>query len=99
MHSSKDDYLLWYTGSLLSRLIEVYTHSIYISEGDVFIKDFIRTEIKKNEVVIYDIYQGSYKTKFDNENQAIAFYSIVKSQLLRRRLLDIHEEKSIDDNN
>lgn len=98
MHCDEKDHILWYTGSIATCLIEVYTHSIYISNGDIFIQNFAKAEIDKNKVIIYDVNQNKYKTKFDNDNQAIAFYSIVESQLLRRKLLDIPAPETMDDN-
>ena len=92
MHCAEDEQLLWYTGSVFSGLIEVYSRSIYIQEENKFINNIIRAEIDGTKVIVYDVDQNQFETTFEEENKAISFYNIIESQLLRKKIIDMPEQ-------
>lgn len=97
MHTSDDEQLLWFSGSVYSGLIEVYSRSIYIMDENKFIRNIIRAEIVGQKVTVYDVDQNKFQSTFDDENNAISFYNIIESQLLRKKIMDMPEQ--IDDDN
>lgn len=97
MHTSDDEQLLWFSGSVYSDLIEVYSRSIYIMDENKFIRNIIRAEIVGQKVTVYDVDQNKFQSTFEDENNAISFYNIIESQLLRKKIMDMPEQN--DDNN
>ncbi|KAK8838342.1 hypothetical protein M9Y10_035765 [Tritrichomonas musculus] len=98
MHCFMNEKLLWYTGSVAYGLIEVYSQSVYISDGNIFIQNISKAETDGNTVIIFDKNMNKFISTFESENQASYFYNIVQSQLLRKKLFEIHDNNTIDDN-
>ena len=98
MHCTDNEKLLWFTESDLYGLIEVYSQSVFISNGNIFIQNIQKVERNENEIIIYDNDMKKFISTFDNENQASCFYNIIQAQLLRKKLFDIPSGSSIDEN-
>ncbi|KAK8846214.1 hypothetical protein M9Y10_020220 [Tritrichomonas musculus] len=88
MHAGEGEKLLWFNGSVSSNLIEVYTRSVYSLESQSLIKSVVNAEIDKenNSVTLTDDGQKKHVFNFEDITQAMPFYNIIQSQLLRKKI-------------
>lgn len=73
-------------------LIEVYTDSLFISNDNTLIKKVESAEIENVSAIIYNNNHKKYVIKFNEENQAIFFFNVIQSQLLRTKIFDVQNE-------
>lgn len=90
MHRRGNEKLLWFAGSVTSNLIEVYSSSVFCLEGNKFIQKVSRAEIDEDQksVKIFDDNQKEHIFNFNDIIQAVHFYNIIQSQLLRQKIID-----------
>lgn len=91
MHRRDNEKLLWFSGSVTSNLIEVYSNSVFSLEGNNFIENVDDAEFNENDssVTIVDGNKNKHVMTFQDITHAVHFYNIIQSQLLRQKIIDV----------